>query len=108
MNKLVFEGKEFELVEIDNASSNKFLIHDNEGNFNNIGWWDAENPNLYTCYSIRIKDKFYGFKPIKEESREDKESIIREICTHHPSRGVEKGWSWYVGGMRDTGEKKNN
>lgn len=35
---------------------------------------------------------------------DDKIKIIDLICQRHPSAGVEKGWSYYVGGMRDTGE----
>ena len=35
---------------------------------------------------------------------EEKLKIIDAICTRHPSYGVEKGWSKYVGGMADTGE----
>lgn len=35
---------------------------------------------------------------------EDKVKIIDLICQRHPSIGVDKGWSYYVGGMRDTGE----
>lgn len=34
---------------------------------------------------------------------EEKIKIIDEICKHHPASGVEKGWSWYVGGMKDSG-----
>ena len=35
---------------------------------------------------------------------ENKEEIIKLITTNlHPGYGVDKGWSWYVGGMRDTG-----
>lgn len=30
--------------------------------------------------------------------------IIDKIAKRHPSYGTDKGWSWYVGGMRDTGE----
>ncbi len=30
--------------------------------------------------------------------------IIDEIVRFHPSAGVDKGWSWYNGGMADTGE----
>ena len=30
--------------------------------------------------------------------------IIDAICEHHPSLGVEKGWSEYTGGMKDTGK----
>jgi|6_EtaG_2_1085325.scaffolds.fasta_scaffold35808_3 hypothetical protein len=29
--------------------------------------------------------------------------IIDEICKRHPASGVEKGWSEYTGGMKDTG-----
>lgn len=35
---------------------------------------------------------------------EEKIKIIDEIIKRHPSYGVEKGWSWYTGGMKDTGE----
>lgn len=33
----------------------------------------------------------------------EKVKIIDEITKHHPSIGVDKGWSTYVGGMADTG-----
>lgn len=33
----------------------------------------------------------------------DKFKIIKEIQKHHPGYGTEKGWSWYRGGMEDTG-----
>lgn len=29
--------------------------------------------------------------------------IVKEIIKRHPAMGVERGWSWYIGGMRDTG-----
>ena len=29
--------------------------------------------------------------------------IIDAICERHPSLGIERGWSEYVGGMADTG-----
>ena len=32
-----------------------------------------------------------------------KSEIINQIMQRHPSAGVEKGWSTYVGGMADTG-----
>ena len=35
---------------------------------------------------------------------EDKIKIIDLICQRHPSAGVDKGWSEYVGGMKDTGQ----
>jgi uncharacterized protein YuzE len=34
---------------------------------------------------------------------EDKIKLIDTICERHPAYGVEKGYSWYQGGMRDTG-----
>lgn len=34
---------------------------------------------------------------------ENKIKIIDEIVKRHPSYGVEQGWSYYVGGMKDTG-----
>lgn len=34
---------------------------------------------------------------------EEKVKIIDEICSFHPAQGVDKGWSWYVGGMKDDG-----
>ncbi len=37
------------------------------------------------------------------DSLEDKIKIIDSICERHPAYGVDKGWSWYQGGMRDTG-----
>lgn len=36
-------------------------------------------------------------------STDDKIKVIDSICTRHPAYGVDKGWSEYVGGMRDTG-----
>lgn len=35
---------------------------------------------------------------------EEKIKIIDLICQRHPSNGVDKGWSEYVGGMKDTGQ----
>lgn len=35
---------------------------------------------------------------------DDKVAIIDEICKFHPIYGVEEGWSYYRGGMMDTGE----
>lgn len=33
-----------------------------------------------------------------------RDQVINEICKSHPGAGVEKGYSWYIGGMADTGE----
>jgi len=35
---------------------------------------------------------------------EEKIRIIDEIVKKHPSIGVEKGWSHYTGGMKDSGD----
>lgn len=35
---------------------------------------------------------------------EDKIALIDKICRLHPSLGVDKGWSDYTGGMKDSGE----
>ena len=35
---------------------------------------------------------------------EDKIKIIDLICQRHPSCGVDKGWSEYTGGMKDSGQ----
>lgn len=37
-------------------------------------------------------------------SMEEKLKIIDEIVKLHPSLGVEKGWSYYTGGMKDSGD----
>ena len=35
---------------------------------------------------------------------EEKIRIIDEIIKRHPSYGVDKGWSCYTGGMKDSGD----
>jgi len=35
---------------------------------------------------------------------EEKLKIIDKIVKLHPSLGVEKGWSYYTGGMKDSGD----
>lgn len=37
---------------------------------------------------------------------EDKTGLIKKITNFHPAYepGRKRGWSWYVGGMKDTGE----
>lgn len=35
---------------------------------------------------------------------EDKIKLIDEIVERHPSCGVERGWSHYTGGMKDSGD----
>ncbi len=39
-----------------------------------------------------------------EQISKNKIEIIDKICLQHPSLGVEKGWSEYVGGMKDSGQ----
>ena len=38
-----------------------------------------------------------------EENIIEKLAIVRKICKLHPGYGTEKKWSWYTGGMTDTG-----
>jgi len=35
---------------------------------------------------------------------EEKVLVINKIANFHPACGVDKGWSWYVGGMQDSGD----
>jgi len=35
---------------------------------------------------------------------EEKIKLIDEIVKRHPHWGVDKGWSYYVGGMKDSGD----
>ncbi len=51
-----------------------------------------ENPNLF-------KDTLNKF----EIDHMDRDEVIAAICEHHPGSGVDKGYSWYIGGMADTG-----
>lgn len=39
----------------------------------------------------------------KTESMENKVNIIKQIVKFHPSEGVKEKYSWYTGGMADTG-----
>lgn len=64
MDKLIFNKKEYELIEIPH---DKFRIYGKE--YENIGFDDLpeiekEIP-LYMCFSLRIKDKYYGLKLIE-------------------------------------------
>jgi len=64
MDKLIFNGKEYQLMEIPH---DRFRIYGKE--YEDIGF-DAlpgiqkEIP-LYMCFSLRIKDKYYGLKLIE-------------------------------------------
>lgn len=42
---------------------------------------------------------------IRSEDQE-KIDVVKQIIKYHPGYGVERGYSWYVGGMKDTGEWK--
>jgi hypothetical protein len=64
MNKLIFNNKEYELIEINNY---EFRIYGEE--YSDIGYnihkeLEKEIP-IYECFSLRIKDKFYGLKLLK-------------------------------------------
>lgn len=64
-NKLIFKEKEYELIEIPH---DKFRIYGEE--YNDIGFNTLpviyKEINLYDCYSLRIKDKYYGLKLIEK------------------------------------------
>lgn len=67
MNKLVFKGKEYELIET--PPWLRFKIYGEE--YEDIGF-AYPNPMtgsipVYDCYALRIKDKYYGLKLIKEK-----------------------------------------
>lgn len=66
MDKLIFKGKEFELIEV--PPYPKFKIYGKE--YEDIGFTSAD-PMMnkipeYDCYTLRIKDKCYGLKLLKE------------------------------------------
>jgi hypothetical protein len=58
-NKLIFNNKEFELIEINH---DYYIISNSEGHYSDIGFqnrWEEEE-HRFRCNSIRIKDKYYG------------------------------------------------
>ena len=65
MNKLIFNGKEYELIKINN---DRFIMHGTD--YNDIGYihWEFKNDSIpiYDCFSLRIKDNYYGLKLISE------------------------------------------
>ena len=65
MNKLIFNDKEYELIEVNH---DRFRIHHID--YNDIGYvhWEFADHSIptYDCYSLRIKDKYYGLKLIDE------------------------------------------
>ena len=64
MDKLIFKGKEYKLIEVPH---DKFRIY-GEGyddiGFNALHGIEEKTP-LYDCFSLRIKDKYYGLKLIE-------------------------------------------
>ena len=64
MDKLIFKGKEYELIEVPH---DRFRIY-GEG-YDDIGFSALhgieEKTPLYDCFSLRIKDKYYGLKLIE-------------------------------------------
>ncbi len=64
MDKLIFKGKEYKLMEVPHP---KFKIY-GEG-YQDIGFNDLNGINatipLYACFSLRLKDKYYGLKLIE-------------------------------------------
>lgn len=66
MDKLIFKGKEFELIEV--PPYPKFKIYGKK--YEDIGFTSAD-PMMnkipeYDCYTLRIKDKCYGLKLLEE------------------------------------------
>ena len=66
MNKLIFNGKEYKLIET--PPYDRFKIH-GEG-YEDIGY-DARHTSFktlteYTCFTLRIKDKHYGLQLIDD------------------------------------------
>lgn len=64
MDKLIFKGKEYELIET--PPYPKFLIYGKE--YEDIGYKSIDTMFIeipeYSCFTIRIKDKCYGLKLI--------------------------------------------
>ena len=64
MDKLIFKGKEYELIET--PPYPKFLIYGEE--YEDIGYNSTDTMFIkipeYSCFTIRIKDKHYGLKLI--------------------------------------------
>lgn len=64
MDKLIFKGKEYELIEI---PFHKFVIYGKEYEdigFNSLHGINEDIPR-YSCFSLRIKDNYYGLKLLK-------------------------------------------
>lgn len=66
-NKLIFNGKEYELIETEHP---RFNVFDIEKNYIDIGYtrdflYADVDRYRYECFSIRIKDKFYALKLIE-------------------------------------------
>jgi hypothetical protein len=65
MDKLIFNGKEYELIEVNH---DKFRIYSND--YDDIGFttWEFKDASIpvYDCYSLRIKDRYYGLKLIEK------------------------------------------
>jgi hypothetical protein len=65
MDKLMFKGKEYELIEV--PPYPKFRIYGKE--YKDIGYNSIDTTHIeipeYDCHTLRIKDKCYGLKLIK-------------------------------------------
>ena len=65
MNKLIFNSKEYELIE---ANCDRFRVHGT--GYYDIGYvhWEFKDYSIptYDCYSLRIKNKYYALKLIDE------------------------------------------
>ena len=67
MNKLIFNNKEYELIEIKEYSF--IILREGYDIGYSTGHKVGENV-VYDCQSIKIKDKFYGLKLIENDKTE--------------------------------------
>lgn len=68
MNKLIFDNKEYELVEIEDDRFRFYSKQDlSDIGYNNLPWVIQDPATTYEIYVLRIKDKLYGLKPIDNE-----------------------------------------
>jgi pimeloyl-ACP methyl ester carboxylesterase len=63
-NKLIFNNREYELIEIQHPS---FIIYDEQDRYSDIGYSDQQYRDFHRwgCKALKIKDKFYGLKLIE-------------------------------------------
>lgn len=64
-NKLIFNGKEYELIE---TPHDRFIVFDHEMRYGDVGINvnPQEDLTRYECYCIRISNKFYALKLLEK------------------------------------------